>query len=230
MDSEDGQDQPEINEEGTSQRERHILMLLSSIQDQIFVHTNLSTPDIASSLNFERNIRYDDPYNKSSCVIDLCNYTKNLPAEEIKEICIQTILADNTEQIISHKSSEIEAQSSLEMEQNLIEENNEDFGLKELSKGQKLSHDQLKFLKSTISQSSLTTTQISNEYRVSVSQINKIKRMNEQIILDGPKKKFIKLSKLNKKMITNEILKFIESNNNTFYATEITDFVNRKLS
>ena len=54
--------------------------------------------------------------------------------------------------------------------------------------------------------------------------------MNEQIILDGPKKKFIKLSKMNKKMLTNEILKFIESNNNTFYATEITDFVNRKLN
>ena len=141
----------------------------------------------------------------------------------------QTILADNTEQIISHKSPEIEAQLSAEMEQSLIEENKEDFGLKEWSKGQKLSHDQLKFLKSTINQSSLTTTQISNEYRVSVSQINKIKRMNEQIILDDPKKKFIKLSKMNKKMLTNEILKFIESNNNTFYATEITDFVNRKL-
>ena len=139
-------------------------------------------------------------------------------------------MADNTEQIISHKYSEIEAQYSVEMKQSLIEENSEDFRLKEWSKGQKLSHDQLKFLKSTISQSSLTTTQISNEYRVSVSQINKIKRMNEQIILDGPKKKFIKLSKMNKKMLTNEILKSIESNNNTFYVTEITDFVNRKLN
>ena len=57
MELKDGQDQPEINEEGTSQRGRHILMLLSSIQDQIFVHTNLSTPEITSSLNFERNIR-----------------------------------------------------------------------------------------------------------------------------------------------------------------------------
>ena len=54
--------------------------------------------------------------------------------------------------------------------------------------------------------------------------------MNEQIILDDPKKKFIKLSKMNKKMLTNEILKLIESNNNTFYAPEITDFVNRKLN
>ena len=36
MESEDGQDQPEINEQGTSQRERHILMLLSLIQDQFF--------------------------------------------------------------------------------------------------------------------------------------------------------------------------------------------------
>ena len=97
MESEDGQNQPEINEKGISQRKKHILMLLSSIQDQFFVHTNLSTPEIVSSLNFERNIRYDDQYNKSSYVIDLCNYTKNLPAEEIKEISFrqywQTILS-----------------------------------------------------------------------------------------------------------------------------------------
>ena len=85
-------------------------MLLTSIQDQVFAHTNLSTPDIARSLNFERNIRYDDPYNKSRYVIDLCNYTKNHSAEEIKEVCIQIILADNAKQIISYKTSEIEDQ------------------------------------------------------------------------------------------------------------------------
>ena len=52
---------------------------------------------------------------------------------------------ERPEQNNSHKSSEVEPQSFVEIEQNLIEENKDDFEPKERFKGRKLSHYLLKF-------------------------------------------------------------------------------------
>ena len=53
--------------------------------------------------------------------------------------------------------------------------------------------------------------------------------MKVQKILDGPKRKFIKLNQINKKMLKNEILKFIEFKNSTFGTIDMTDYIKTKL-
>ena len=64
-----------------------------------------------------------------------------------------------------------------------------------LMKGQKLTHTQLIHLKPIMNQSNLTLIQISQKFNISISQVNKIKRMDEDDIKAKPIRSFIKLNK-----------------------------------
>ena len=57
-----------------------------------------------------------------------------------------------------------------------------DHGFIERLKGKKLTHAQLIHLKSIMNQSNLTSTQITQKFNISISQVNKIKRMDEDDI------------------------------------------------
>ena len=104
-----------------------------------------------------------------------------------------------------------------------------DHGFNERLKGQKLTNAQLIHLKSIINRSNLTSTQISQKFNISISQVNKIKRMDEENIKAKPIRNFIKLNKSEWKSLTKELLSFNSNTDTTFNVKDITNYANKQL-
>ena len=229
MESDDQQYNDNINKLRSKPKHRSLQMLLSSIEDNICIHTELNISNIENMPVHKEETKDEDLNKHSGNIFDINSNTKNLTSEEIKERCIKALLVSTKEQNESYNQSEFEVISYVDDEKRLKDEDKNDFGLKERTKYQKLTHDQLKFLKNIINQSNLTTSQISKEYKVSPSQINKIKQMKDLKIAIGPHKRFVKLKKHDKKILANEIIKFNEINKYPYYASDITAYVNNQL-
>ena len=80
-----------------------------------------------------------------------------------------------------------------------------------------------------MNQSNLTLTQISQTFNISISQVNKIKRMDEEDIKTKPRRNFIKLSKSEWKSLTKKLLNFFSNTDKTFNVKDITDYANKQL-
>ena len=161
MESDDQQYNDNINKLRSKPKHRSLQMLLSSIEDNICIHTELNISNIENMPVHEEETKDEDLNKHSGNIFDINSNTKNLTSEEIKERCIEALLDSTKEQNESYNQSEFEVISYVDDEKRLKDEDKNDFGLKERTKYQKLTHDQLKFLKNIINKSNLTTSQIS---------------------------------------------------------------------
>ena len=103
--------------------------------------------------------------------------------------------------------------------------NDEDYGLSNRKKNQKLSHSQLIFIKQKIEHSGLCSKELILKLRISISQINRIKRMNPNKIQEGPAQNFIKLSKREKKVLRNTVKEYSSNRIHPFWARDLRDYV-----
>ena len=95
---------------------------------------------------------------------------------------------------------------------------------------QKLSDAQIRFLKFNIQESGLTARQISNEFRVSRSEIYRIKRMSLAQVMRGSIRKWRKIYGEDRNKLIEELRDFIASSYHAFNSNEVTNHMNSKFN
>ena len=104
------------------------------------------------------------------------------------------------------------------------------WGLTNRKSNQKLSYEQIWYVRQEANKSEWTTKQLSNKFSLSVSQINKIKRMNDEDIIRGRSKSIIKLNASQTNLLRKTINDFIVNTDYTFIAEDVASFVNQTLN
>ena len=97
------------------------------------------------------------------------------------------------------------------------------FGLQERIKNQKLSGDQLRVLKHQIEDSSLNINQISTKFKVSLSLLYKIRRMNWERLNNPSSNNIVKIYWLQQQMLVNEARNFVIEHWYPFSAKDLND-------
>ena len=104
------------------------------------------------------------------------------------------------------------------------------WGLTNRKSNQKLSYEQIWYVRQEANKSEWTTKQLSNKFSLSVSQINKIKRMNDEDIIRGRSKSIIKLNASQTNLLRKTINDFIVNTDYAFIAEDVASFVNQTLN
>ena len=111
-------------------------------------------------------------------IIDANSVTQKLTNAEISKLTLESIIDIKIDEISNRADSDENEEEQLDESKNKEEEENGDFGLKEREKNQKLTHQQLLFIKSKSNDPAFTSKIMSIKFNSSVPQINKINRMN----------------------------------------------------
>ena len=104
------------------------------------------------------------------------------------------------------------------------------WGLTNRKSNQKLSYEQIWYVRQKANKSEWTTKQLSNKFSLSVSQINKIKQMNDVDIIRGRSKSIIKLNASQTNLLRKTINDFIVNTDYAFIAEDVASFVNQTLN
>ena len=110
------------------------------------------------------------------------------------------------------------------------DEFDETFGLLERKRNQKLSTKQIELLGSKINESTLTSKQLSNQFGVFLSLINKIKHNDLFYLWRGRSNNPIKIFGKEKDLLINALKNFIDDADHAYNSIEITNYVNRILN
>ena len=102
-------------------------------------------------------------------------------------------------------------------------------GLEDRNKNEKLSKIQIQFLYDLMKNQDFSVKQLSSIYQISPSVLYKIKRKTNEDIAKGPEKKFNKILKSNKEILTKELMNLIVHTNIPLNAVEVTKIVNDRL-
>ena len=166
-------------------------------------------------------------------IIDVNSVTLKLTNVEISKLTLESIIDIKMDEISNRADSEEneeEEEEQLDESKNKEEDERGDLGLKEREKNQKLTHQQLLFIKGKFNDPAFTAKLISIKFNLSVSQINKIKRMNLDQIDNRKIRAYIKLTKSEKKLLLSSIDCFYQNTNHAFNAKEVADYVNSSLN
>ena len=208
---------------------RSTLVVLSSHNDMIKIHLVSSdkwaqfAQSINSSESFSSKLKIKDN------IIDVNQLTKNLDINEIKQTAIKALLDDDSNNIYQYPLIEISQLDKISQDENDENHSEEDYGMYDRRRNQKLTSRQLIFEKK-INESYLTSKELSLKLNLSISQINKLKRNPMSRIIDGPNRRFIKPTIKEGKLIRNTIFEFMENSNNAYDAKEVSDYVNNSLN
>ena len=144
-----------------------------------------------------------------------------LKGQQEEELIFQN--NDNIVNIQQHNSDDC-------INSDAFDEENSNWGLTNRNKNQKLSYKQIWYVRYEANTSKLTTKQLSNKLSLSVSQINKIKRMNDIEIISGRSKSIIKMNTNQTDLLRRAINEFIINTDYVFIAEDVANFVNKTLN
>ena len=156
--------------------------------------------------------------------------TKNKNSKEIVDLALKSILGvDNTDslQMGDNKDSSNEDQRDSSLfsdEENIYDE------FSERKRFQKLTHNQLIFLKRIIEKAEITSKEISSQYKISSSQISKIKRTSINQIQWGPRRNYTKLSSRENKLLSKTIVSYHRNTCTPFTAKDVVEYVENKIN
>ena len=110
-------------------------------------------------------------------IYDVNSITNKLAIDQIDYLRNEHIEASSREEIKNNLSPKIEDSGTSLSQYESLEEDEEWWGLNSRVKNQKLSHDQIKYIKSIIHNKELTIKQIWAKFNISISWVWRIKRM-----------------------------------------------------
>ena len=208
---------------------REINVILSEIDDRIHIHSSCNLNDCEEESEGSKYSNKDDQTCTDFIIIDITKLIKNKDANAIREFALQSISSGfqcNLDNQIE-KVNDIEELKN-ESDSELLR-SDQTHGLFDRSKNQKLSIIQLKYLKSEINKSELSSKKLSKQYNVSTSIINKIKRTDLNLLWRSRSTKLVKVFGTEKKVLINELQLFLNETNHAFNSSEITNHINSKL-
>ena len=188
---------------------RTITVIISSISNKININTSIKGESNTIIKNNEIANSDIDDINQNWEVIDINKITCKLSSSEIKRLTLESVIqeADSSMEV-----DWMDSQDGADLIENSLEydELNEfSFGLQERIKNQKLSGDQLKFLKRQIEDSSLNINQISTKFKVSPSLLYKIRRMNWERLNNPSSNNIVKIYGLQQQILVNEARNYL---------------------
>ena len=163
-------------------------------------------------------------------IIDINSMTKNKNFKEIVDLALKSIFGvDNSDslQMGDNKDSSNEDRKDSSLfsdEENIYNE------FSERKRFQKLTHNQLIFLKQIIEKADITSKEISCHYKISPSQISKIKRTNIDQIQWGPRRNYTKLSSRENKLLSKTIVSYHSNICTPFTAKDVVEYVENKIN
>ena len=209
---------------------RTIAIFISQINDCIYTHTDLNSRDSEQSKEEEIKVEVIQNNQINKNIIDISFITKGKNVEEIVLLATEsiwpTILTNNLLKIQPSENKDIIDQ----FQNNQAFDENDPFSLKSRKIHQKLSDAQIRFLKFNIQESGLTARQISNEFRVSRSEIYRIKRMSLAQVMRGSIRKWRKIYGEDRNKLIEELRDFIASSCHAFNSNEVTNHMNSKFN
>ena len=206
------------------------LLVISSADDYVKLHLNLHQ---LKKIEIEELIKenHHHPYWQfSNEVIDMTKITRNLSINDIKRLTIETLNTNADASQISWDLYDAFNISQLEKEEVKYESDDDSCGLKDKRKHQKLSKNQIKYLKTIFMTTDLTIREIQSEYNVSYSVLNKIKRSSWNLLEKWDKKNITKLSCGKRETVVKLINKCIRNFKSELTAKEIANKVNDELN
>ena len=201
------------------------IAVISNINDALYVHSNIfDIKDEEIDIN-SKHLQWNEVRNDSAFINDITKTTNKLDWDEIKLLKFKILgLSNNlTKEEIKDFQNDIESISSDNISQLVTEDAS--YGLKIRQKGDKLSKDQLIFIKDLSADPEITTKDIWRVYNVSPSVVNKIKRSTQTQLMKDRIKNVEKLFETRKLKLIKTIDDFIVKNSTTFNAKEVTNML-----
>ena len=206
------------------------LVVISSYNDTIKTHTNAAFLRNLKIEEIIKNKKEEKKDNKSSTIIDPSKITKKLDICQVNELSIKE-LSPKIDYSINYASFTDNPNKFVSMdEEDKHDLDQNSFGLNHRTKNQKLSYDQIWFLKNIINTSNLPIKEIQFNYNVSYSTLSRIKRCPLNHINQLKSRNIVKVYGEQKEKLANTIMKYIVNTKHTSTAKEITLFVNKSLN
>ena len=166
----------------------------------------------------------------SDTIFDISKITQKIELDEITSLTLKTLNPhiDISKNEIKEMDAKIKSNRSESDIQLIVEDAS--YGLKNRRKGEKLSYDQISFLKLLSKDSNIPAKEIWRTYNVSTSVLNKIIRATNEEINKIKVKNFAKIYGSQQLKLFNWLQCYVKNNKSTFTAKEATNFVNSKLN
>ena len=152
------------------------MVIISCINNWIQIHINVSEMKDQSTEELVQEYNGQTFDHSSQDIIDITKTTRNLTMDEIKQLSIKTMMPEaDISQLNWENLGEVRNLQSLE--ENVKEATeDESYGLSCRRKYEKLSLDQILFIKSLPENTEISIKQLQSDYNISYSVANKIKR------------------------------------------------------
>ena len=230
MKSDNDSDYEELTEEIKDSSIRSKIFVVSSHEDQIKLHTNIFSLKNCDIKDLIDNDEDAFELQMSHIVIDTKQSTQGLNIEEVKMLWLQSLNPRIDPSLVSFNESESVCNSIQKEEEIKYKYEDEWCGLNNRNKFQKLSKDQIWFLKSILMTNALTIKQIQSKYWVSYSTLNKIRRCSMSKLNKSSLRGITKIHGTEKKILIKTIGKLLFGSKATLNAKEVTNNINKELS
>ena len=215
---------------GADHNNREICIAISwinnilSINSSKYIHSEMNTNEEA------KHISYWVVEQNQSTIIDIPKLIRNKDVQTIRALTLKSIAPD-LEFKDSHSEEKVKSDEGI-MDDRYLERSNDNeiWGLANRFRNQKLSAIQLTYLKNQINNSKSSSKQLSLEFNVSPSLINKIKRTDLSLLWSERSRKLIKINGIEMNSVIEELKCFITNVDYAFNSIEITNHINSKLN
>ena len=204
-------------------------VLISSIQNITYIHTSIR--NIYCHKDDELDSNSDDLQVESNLenIVDVNLGTRGKDTLQFKLMAINSILGKIDEKSITEIKEETKEEDKEINDSHHLRSDEDPFNLQSRNLRDKLTCDQIKFLRYWINKNELSIKQLSQIYWVSPSALYTIKNKKFNDVLKGPARMLTKIPISEKRALVCEIKDTIENIDNSFNAVEITKLINENL-
>ena len=166
----------------------------------------------------------------SDTIFDISKITQKIELDEITSLILKTLNQhiDISKNEIKEMDAKTKSNRSESDNQLIVEDAS--YGLKNRRKSEKLSYDQISFLKLLSKDLNIPGKEIWKAYNVSTSFLNKIIRTTNEEINQINVKHFVKIYGSQLLKLFNWLQCYFKNNKSTFTVKEATNFINSKLN
>ena len=194
---EDESDNQDFDHIDSDQSGRSKFVAVSCHDDRMSIHINaIKLKECEEDdEHFENSTQiYQDD---SQVIFDVSKMTRNLTAREIKQTILNYLTPDNHISNLYLDSIENLKQTKVDNKFIYLEDDKNSFELENRVKFEKLTKEQISFLKEVLLQSDLSKKQIQSKYNVSYSVLNRIEKCSIAKIYNSKSRNIVKMSKIN---------------------------------
>ena len=206
MDSDEEYFSEDSDKNKSSSKKRCIRLLISSLNNQTFIHTSIKNSD--NDFNVDADSRWEELglMNVKHNIDDINLTTKKMNPNQIKSLAINLLLNNTQISPIFNIEEEVKTDTLENNFESIKESDDEDCGLSRRNVGQKLTKDQIFFIRNVLNQNKFSIKKLSQKFRLSSSTIYKILNMKSSDIDKGPAKNFTCLKVYEKYKLLKEIV------------------------